>query len=104
MKPYYDSDLPWRRKLQQIYIILCTMNRRAELERLIEWANRKRLAGPRRAYQSRYWDEERRLLHYRVDVPQLVNHARILYRLKCLLAPAPRYYSRGAAAGYRRKT
>jgi len=82
--------------------ILRLLNRRAELERLLRWAERKRLTGPRRCYAFHLVDVERLLFRYRVNSPAATRWALCVYRLKCLLFPSPRYLARGAAAGYAR--
>lgn len=73
------------------------MNRRAELLRLIRWAERKRLSGPLRAYQARLEDEELRLIRYMLRFPNPTRWAYRVHHLNNLLFPAPDRYSRGTA-------
>lgn len=91
-----------RQAWRETWNILRLLNRRAELERLVRWAERKRLAGPRRCYAFHLVDVERLLFRYRVNSPAATHWALCLYRLKCLLFPPPRYLARGAAASYAR--
>lgn len=78
------------------------LERRTELARLIAWAERKKLTGPRDLYYSRRADEELRLLHYTVRHPRTLAWARRLLWVSALISPPRRYYLRGAAARYRR--
>src|SRR5690606_13623145 len=89
--------------LQTLYSIHCAYNRWAELHRMIRWAKRKKLGGPLRLYQKRLHDEEIRLNSYNVRYPSLTRFVRRIHCLNTILFPTPRYYSRGAAAGYRYK-
>jgi hypothetical protein len=102
---YYEAT--WQQNLwltwREFWSILHAMNRQAELVRLVEWAGRKRLAGPRRAYQARLSDEERRVLRYTLNYPRLAAWARRVQRLNRLISPAPRYLARGSAAIYSSK-
>jgi hypothetical protein len=82
--------------------MLYCLNRRAELLRLIQWAERKQLAGPLRCYQARLADVEIRLQRYAIHNPHLTRWTRRFHRLCRVLMPPPRYYRRGSAAGYRR--
>jgi hypothetical protein len=83
------------------WAILCTLNRHAELERLVRWAKRKRLPGPLRLYQSRLEGEEMRMARYTMRSPWLARWVWSLHRFKALLFPPPRYLPKGAAAAYR---
>ena len=82
--------------------ILHALNRRAELLRLIQWAEHKRLPGPLRCYQARLIEVETRLTRYAVHSPRLTRRVRWLHRISRVLLPNPRSYRRGTAAGYRR--
>jgi len=86
---------------KKFYTILSILNREAELGRLVDWATRKRLPDPRKAYQNRLADEERRLFRYTLDHPGLTVWTRRLRWLGSILSPTPRYYPRGSAAKYR---
>lgn len=90
---------------QYFWPLLHTLNRRAELERLIAWATRKRLTGPREFYRSRLLDEEMRLSRYAITAPRwVVTLAYLLHNFNRLAFPPRRYMRRGAAAPYSSKT
>ena len=88
-------------RLRDFWAIYCCLTRQAELERLIAWAEKKRLKNPRKCYQSRLEDERRRIFLFRMRSPKLVFLARWLQRLNSVINPTPRYYRSGSAAGYR---
>lgn len=90
-----------RLRLRDFCAVYRLLNRRAELERLIRWAARKRLKGPRLFYERRKQDTEQRLWRYTMRVPQLARYARWLHLLYRLLFPPVRYPRKGAAGGYR---
>lgn len=75
-------------------------SRKRELARLIEWATRKHLIGPRRLYERRLEQEEERLAHAAVRSPGLLRFAWMINSTGWLLCPEPRP-QRGAAAKYR---
>ena len=81
--------------------ILNSLNRRAELQRLISWARRKHLAGPIRGYTYRLSDEESRLAHYTLISPLIARLACVFYALACLFRRTRRFYPRGSAAKYK---
>jgi hypothetical protein len=81
--------------------ILHAFNRRAELNRLIRWADHKALPGPGRAYRQRLQSEECRLACYRLRFPRLMRWSQLTFWLGCLISPTPRYPAKGSAAGYR---
>jgi hypothetical protein len=98
MKSYYYR---WQRFIftcRRINAILHCLNRQDELQRLIQWADRKKLSGPCRAYNTRLDDEEHRLFRYQLSVPHLIGLARILHTLKIFICPAQPYYTTGYAA------
>lgn len=82
--------------------ILYLLNREEELQRLVKWAIRKRLPGPRKCYEDHLEDVERKLLRCRMETPQAAQWARRAHVLKRLLVSRPRYPQRGAAVGYSR--
>lgn len=92
---------PFRHSVREFCAVYRALNRRSELERLLAWAARKRLSGPRRLYEKRYADVERALFRYGRRSPHLVNRARVLHWIGRLINKPPRYPSRGAAAGYK---
>lgn len=57
---------------QEFWAILRSLNRRAELGRLVAWATRKQLPGPREFYQSRLLDEEIRMSRHVIVSPRFV--------------------------------
>ncbi len=92
-----------RHTWREFWVILRLHNRRAELQRLVRWATRKRLPGPRTCYERHLDDVELRLFRYRVHFPTVTRWARWTHRIKCVLFPPPRYPARGSAAGYSMK-
>jgi len=87
----------WR----DFYAILSTCNRCRELARLRKWAAKKHLDIPLRLYTNRLGDEEKRLLRYRLEHPQLSAFAYVLHVFAGLLFPAPRFMTKGSAQVYR---
>lgn len=85
----------------QFWAILHTLNRRAELSRLMAWAYHKKYRGPFRLYVKRSLQEEERLAYYAIRSPQLVLLARYLHGVGNLISPAPRYPVKGSAVYYR---
>ncbi len=77
------------------------LNRRADLERLLRWAIRKRLPGPRTTYERQMGHTVRTLVTYKAHHPRLVRWALRLHRLNSLLNPPPRYWAKGSARKYR---
>ena len=86
---------------QDFCVVYRSLNRKAELERLVRWAERKGLPGPREAYQRKVGDEERRLLQHTFRSPRLVRRARLLHWFSRLVRTTPRYPAKGSAAAYR---
>ena len=91
----------FRQTWYQFWAIVYTLNRHAELGRLIAWAYRKQLRGPLRGYRNRRLQEEERLVRYAIHFPRLLKLARWLHRVSNLISPAPRYPATGSAAHYR---
>jgi hypothetical protein len=87
--------------LRDFCAILRTLNRRAELKRLVKWAIRKRLPGPRSLYQNRLLVEEVRLTGYTLRSRRLVIWARVAHQFNYMINPPPRYSAKGSAAIYR---
>jgi hypothetical protein len=88
------------RNLTLFHQILACFERRDDLARLIKWAERKRLRGPRDAYVDRLFDEETRLMRHHLNSPRNYSVARFVHNTKRFFAP-PRTYYRGSAAKYR---
>lgn len=87
---------------QQFWWLFHRYARIADLERLIAWARRKRLSGPRNYYQYLLETEHTHLMRYTIREPQLSRWARVVYEVSTVLNPPPRYRARGSAARYRR--
>src|SRR5258706_14237557 len=85
----------------EFWAILHAFNRRSELQRLVIWAKRKRLSGPRKLYQNRFADEERRLFVYTLSSPRLTKVAHLLHWLNHLISTPPLYPAKGSAPIYR---
>src|SRR5688572_9750494 len=101
MNQYYVRKSSFGLCFRELYRILCILNRHKELERLVQWAARKRLTGPLKMYRNRLADEERRLLRYSVDFPRLFAYARLLFQFNHIINSAPRYPAKGSAKAYR---
>jgi len=71
-----------------------------DLERLIVWAKRKRLPGPRQHYRHLLTQTEMRLHSHAIRAPRLSRWAYFLCRVKNVLMSPPHH--KGAAAKYRR--
>ena len=94
----------WHRawsKWQDFCAVYRLLNRKAELERLVRWAERKGLPGPREAYQCKVEDEERRLLQHTFRSPSLVRRARLLHWFSQAFRATPRSLAKGSAVAYR---
>jgi hypothetical protein len=101
------SNLDWyhyKRNWTLFWDILHALNRRAELRRLIRWADHKALPGPGKAYRQRLQSEECRLARMRLRSQRLLHWSQLTFRLVCLIFPTPRYLVKGPAAGYRSTT
>jgi hypothetical protein len=81
--------------------ILHSYNRRAELTRLVGWAEKRRVVGPLNLYKSRLVDEELRLMRYSFRFPRMRRIAYILHILSNLISSKPKYHPRGSAAHFR---
>ncbi len=80
-----------------------SLNRQVELERLIQWAQDKRLAGPLNLYRQRLEDEQVRYARYVLISPRAALIANLIHFLTSPFRPIPRYYRKGSAASYRAK-
>lgn len=83
--------------------IFHTLEQRADLRRLVLWAQRKHLKQPLSYYQYLLIDVELRLSIQNMHYPQQYRRMRVLHGVWVLLKPRPKYYRKGAAAKYRRK-
>lgn len=91
----------FRHNWSRFWTILHTVNRSAELLRLIAWAKRKKLRGPYNCYKRRLAEEEIRLHRYALRSPRLVRSARLVHHFSNLISTVPKYPPKGSAAGYR---
>ncbi len=91
-------------KWQRFWAVYRCLERRSDLQRLIDWAKRKRLKGPLNLYYTRMGDEEARLLGYTMRCRRTLWWARCFHWLSTTLNPPPRYRAKGSAARYRRTT
>lgn len=102
-QPYRISRVyPLRNRWLAFQAVYCCLARQAELKRLVQWARRKRLPGPERAYRGRLTDGEARLAAYTLRHPGLVRIATGLFVVNNWLVPPPRYCRPGSARAYRR--
>lgn len=101
MNKYIYSQPKSRFLPQELYSILCSLNRREELYRLIQWAERRNLSAPLRLYQNRLVDEEKRILRYTVNYPRLTSIAYFASGVNRLISGTPRYLPKGSARVYR---
>lgn len=83
------------------YDVYWYLNRKRELNRLINWASRKKLRGPLRLYQNRLIDTEKKLLCYKFHSTCLVVWAQRFHWLAGFIRPTIKYTSKGAASFYR---
>ena len=94
----WDSHLLTWKDARAIWRYQC---RQADLERLVRWATRKRLSGPRAHYQVLLIDTEQRLLQHQLRHPHVAWWLRFFFDLTTLVFPVPRYCRKGLAAKYR---
>lgn len=99
---YHQHRHHWRLSVQRFFQIFRLLNQRAELQRLIAWATRKKLPDPRRAYQRRLAEVEMRLADYTLRTRRLVWWARLLHTLCHPTNIPPKNLRKGMASGYRR--
>lgn len=101
MKKYLTKPSDVRVLLQDLYPILCAVNRQYELVHLVDWAKQKRVVKAQRFYEARLRDIERRILRYRISHPALVSTAYWIHFGTATVFPRPEYFPKGAASGYR---
>ncbi len=82
-------------------VIIRILNRRDDLNKLIQWAGKKHLTAVQTAYSNRLGDEEKRYLRAILDYPRLTRFLTVLHALWGILPPTPRYFPKGNAAKYR---
>ena len=100
MRKYKMALSVYQTLLCELYTILRAVNREEELNRLAQWAKRKRLARPLRLYENWLADEKQRILRYRMNSPRLVSLAYLVHRVIYGVFPPPEFYRKGAAEGY----
>lgn len=84
------------------YWTICgILNRKNDLEQLVAWAIRKRLAAPRQLYQRLLIDEDNRLWKYERRSPLATRLAQFAISLNTLLNPQQSRYVKGYASKYR---
>lgn len=84
----------------EFWTILRLINRQAELQRLVSWAERKHLSGPRRCYETHLEDTNQVLLRYWLNYPGIAHWAQRAHYLNRVLSPVLRYPKLGSAAAY----
>jgi len=100
MREYYFPLSTGYSIFSELYSMLCSLNRRNELNRLVDWAERKKLFHPLRLYRIRLADEERRILHYRLKSPRMLRAAYFLHSLSRFINPRLKYLAKGSAQIY----
>jgi hypothetical protein len=98
------SSFDWRDYLAtwgRFWYAYHTSHRIDELQRLIQWAQRKRLTGVRNSYRYKLVREMISLKGCRQCYPETTAWGRGLYKLVRLFASDAPYYPSGAAAAYR---
>jgi hypothetical protein len=100
-------DIAYRHGLYRYYVIgldaraiLETLEVCDNLERLVQWAERKRLAKIKRYYIELLIEHKNKLLKYRFHCKHMMFWMEWVYCFKVMLFPPPQYYRRGAARKY----
>jgi hypothetical protein len=101
MEKYIYHQPKFRYSLWEFYSILCCLNRREDLNHLIQWAERKNRHAPLRLYQNRLVDEEKRRFCYTINQPRLTAIAHFAFRINRLISGTPGYLLKGSARVYR---
>jgi hypothetical protein len=82
-------------------VILKALERQAELEELIAWAQRKRLKRPLKHFQIRLLDEEQRLAFYNMRHPKLLEFCEWLRIFRAQIKGNRSGFKRGKVSKYR---
>jgi hypothetical protein len=98
---YSTSFFPYWLLWRDFWTIWNTLERRDDLERLVTWATRKRLAGVKNYYKRLLTDTELLFTERNMRRPKLSFWALHLHFTFRMLFPPPRYYKKGAALRYR---
>lgn len=93
--------LQLKRNWFALFAAYSCLDRHADLERLVDWARKKRLDGPRSHYYNLLFEEDSRLTNLRWKHPRLLILARVLYTTRSLVRPVRKHYPRGFASRYR---
>lgn len=91
----------FRQWFQQVQIILFSINRQAELKRLIAWAAQKNLPGPKKCYETHLNQEQQKQLLNRKHFPKQTKLAFLLYMISNVVSSKPNYLPSGSAVQYR---
>lgn len=92
----------WWRNWHRFWTIFHKLARRDDLENLVAWARRKRLAGPARYYDFLLTETVIELNRYALRDHKRYLWANRLYTLHRLFNPSREKHSSGAAAVYRK--
>lgn len=84
-------------------LVFRSLNRQTELQRLIQWATRKRLPNPLSLYRQRLSDEQVRYAQYCFVSSRAAKLAYYMHTLTIPLRQPPHYPKHGSAAFYRAK-
>lgn len=87
----------WRVTFAMLFIL----NRRAELQRLEQWAKRRKFTGPQIAYMRQQDNLTIKLEQLRMRLPHLYHWARLLHLISVVISPTPQP-RKGMGATYRR--
>ena len=101
------STAPYRPYLSQWQFEWCCCQRilllyhnRYDLKQLSDWAWRKRLPKPQKAYERKVLHIEQEIADLRMRYPKAAQWAYMLYGINRFVTPKPRY-TKGYAAKYR---
>mgnify|MGYP001275848636 CR=1 FL=1 len=84
-----------------IRYILRNLTEQSELNELIRWAKRKKLNGPRQAYQCKLVEVEEFLAKCKEKRRALIIFCELLFTAQQILVPKQKYYTKGSAAKYK---
>lgn len=93
--------VPYHYHWHDLWSALHSLNRKAELLRLIQWAKRKRLIGPLKLYLTRLRQEEAMQMRVWARNPRMFSCARFMHCISNIVSPTPRFYQKGSAKHYR---
>lgn len=99
----YRNIVQFGRLLMDLRRNLRSWNRHHELQRLVAWAEGKRLEGPLRSYRKQLAEEEAMRMRDCIHTRRAAYWAWRIHQVVYVLFPPPRIYRSGAAIGYRRR-